>query len=297
LGNESGSVEGAMIRPLSPPPRESVSASAAAPERGAQPLPRPLSPPPQELVSAGNAAPGWGAQPELNWGAGTSSTPNEAVPPSERPVTAGVLPRMNARPPPTEPRSMRDKGKGAVSRSSTEYRDKGKGKAKSSPSLGDRLSEPSSSSAQTAKVPLEQQLSNPSVPLADRLQAPRPFTLAERLQGPNPMPLASRLAPPAPMAGPLTSVQLPAGPLQLEGTGPSSLAEWLATHPSTDTLPRCFAVLLQHDHPHMTVARTVRLSIPRTLRRLEECDEGIERDTYRESSLLCERKRKLESSR
>jgi hypothetical protein len=39
LGNESGSVEGAVIRPLSPPPGESVSASDAAPERGAQPSP------------------------------------------------------------------------------------------------------------------------------------------------------------------------------------------------------------------------------------------------------------------
>jgi hypothetical protein len=39
FGNESGSVEGAVIRPLSPPPRESVSASNAAPERGAQPSP------------------------------------------------------------------------------------------------------------------------------------------------------------------------------------------------------------------------------------------------------------------
>jgi hypothetical protein len=48
LGNESGSVEGAIIRPLSPPPRESVSTSAAAPERGAQPSPRPLSSPPRE---------------------------------------------------------------------------------------------------------------------------------------------------------------------------------------------------------------------------------------------------------
>jgi hypothetical protein len=66
---------------------------------------------------------------------------------------------------------MRDKGKGAASHPNTEYRDKGKGKAKSSPSLEDRLSEPSSSSARTAKILLEQRLSNPSIPLADRLQA------------------------------------------------------------------------------------------------------------------------------
>jgi hypothetical protein len=87
------------------------------------------------------------------------------------------------------------------------------------------------------------------------------------------MPLASRLAPPAPMAGPLTSVPLSAGPPQPEGTGPSSLVEWLATCPSTDTLPRRFAVLLQRDPPAHD-GRTYRLSInpkdptaPRRVRR------------------------------
>jgi hypothetical protein len=142
-----------------------------------------LSPPPRELVSAGNAAPGWGA--------GTSSMLNETASPSERPVPVVVPPRANARPLPTEPRSMRDKGKGVAAHPDTGYRDKGKGKAKSSSSLEDRLSEPSSSSARTAKVPLEQRLSNPSIPLSDRLRAPRPFTLAERLQGSYPMSLAS----------------------------------------------------------------------------------------------------------
>jgi hypothetical protein len=115
--------------------------------------------------------------------------------------------------------------------------------------LGDRLSEPSSSSVLTAKVPLEQRLSNPSLPLADRLQAPRPPTLAERLQGGSPMLLASWLAPPAPMSGPSMSVQQLTGPSHQEEAEPSSLAEWLATCPNPDTLPRRFAVLLHRDPP------------------------------------------------
>ncbi|KAJ7319146.1 hypothetical protein DFH08DRAFT_819567 [Mycena albidolilacea] len=87
-----------------------------------------------------------------------------------------------------------------------------------------------------------------------------------------------------PTVGPFTSMQLPVGPPQLEGAGPSSLAEWLATRPSPDTLPRRFAVLLQCDPPAYD-GRTYH-SIPRTPQRLEGCDEGIERDVYRESSPL-----------
>jgi hypothetical protein len=169
LGEGSGYREETTTRPLSPPPWNFVSAGIAAPEVGTQLLTRPLSSPPRELVSAGSAAPGWGTQSELDWEASTASTSNNAAPTSEETSTARPPPRVEARSPPTEPRSMRDKGKGTASRPRTEYRDKGKGKAKSTPSLGDRLSGPSSSSVPTARVPLEQRLSNPPLPLADHL--------------------------------------------------------------------------------------------------------------------------------
>jgi hypothetical protein len=106
LGEGSGHSEETTTRPLSPPPREVVSASIAAPEVGTQLLTRPLSPPPRELVSAGSAAPGWGIQPELNWEASAASTSNNATSPSEETSTARPPPRVEARSPPTEPKSM-----------------------------------------------------------------------------------------------------------------------------------------------------------------------------------------------
>jgi hypothetical protein len=106
LGEGSGHMEETSARPLSPPPRESVSAGIAAPELGTQLLPQPLSPPHRELVSAGSAAPGWGTQPELDWEASTASTSNNAVPPSEETSMARPPPCVEARSPPTEPKSM-----------------------------------------------------------------------------------------------------------------------------------------------------------------------------------------------
>ncbi|KAJ7352103.1 hypothetical protein DFH08DRAFT_805384 [Mycena albidolilacea] len=90
---------------------------------------------------------------------------------------------------------------------------------------------------------------DPSLPLADCLQTLRPPILVERLQGSSPMSLASQLVPPAPTSRPPTSVQQLTGSPRQEDAGPLSLADWLATQPNPDTLPRCFAVLLHRDPP------------------------------------------------
>jgi hypothetical protein len=96
----SGSATELTTRPLSPPPRDSVSTRSAAPDTEVQTIPQPLSPPPRKTVSAWSAAPEWGEQAELNWGANTSSTSagnlaigNQRVTPPERPSTARPTPR------------------------------------------------------------------------------------------------------------------------------------------------------------------------------------------------------------
>jgi hypothetical protein len=162
----------------------------------------------------------------------------------------GPLSYSDARSLPTEPRSMRDKGKRVAVPQSKEPRGKGKGKAKAQPTLEECLLAPSSSLALTARLLLEQQLSNPSLLLTTRLNVPRPPSLAERLQSDRPLLLVSSLAPPKPVAG--ASMQQCRGfahALYREKAKASSLADWLATHLNLDTLPRCFVDLLQRNPP------------------------------------------------
>ncbi|KAJ7321811.1 hypothetical protein DFH08DRAFT_969698 [Mycena albidolilacea] len=136
-------------------------------------------------------------------------------------ATAGgyrPLPRLL----PTEPRAMRNKGKGVVQ-----------------PTLGERLSTPYPTRPESSRLPSESRLTNPTPSLAERLSRVSPPSLLDRMLPPPP---PSNVAGPSSSQG-LTNSTPPRGPRKLKKAS-GSLAGLLATRPDPSAIPSHFAVLL-----------------------------------------------------
>ncbi|KAJ7301437.1 hypothetical protein DFH08DRAFT_827560 [Mycena albidolilacea] len=201
-----------------PSPRET-------PEVFEEPISAPVVQPDLELAGVGMSPPSAEIEAE-------STTPPSVgqrlgVPPSVVAVDTIGDSRPPLPSPPTEPRAMRNKGKGVAR-----------------PTLEEWLTAPPPPRSGPRRIPLESRLTNPVPSLAEHLSLVSPPSLLDRLE---PSPSPSNIAGPSSLWGP-TNLTPPRGP---RGSKPAhqTLAGLLATRPDPRNIPPRFAALLNRETP------------------------------------------------